>query len=140
MRKLRTRTPPPETWDAEDIMAHLSCDKTTAKKIMEDCRRHHGINGYGAVEKHLLLDFINEKQREERERQARYNADIAAAESLATLKEQVKTLKEQVSVLREADASSSADARKARTQSLIANFISAISLAIAVIALVLKLN
>lgn len=133
MRKLRTGTPPPETWDAEDIMAHLSCDKTTAKKIMEDCRRHHGINGYGAVEKHLLLDFINEKQREERERQARYNADIAAAESLATLKEQVKTLKEMCD-------SSSADARKARTQSLIANFISAISLAIAVIALVLKLN
>lgn len=133
MRKLRTGTPPPETWDAEDIMAHLSCDKTTAKKIMEDCRRHHGINGYGAVEKHLLLDFINEKQREERERQARYNADIAAAESLATLKEQVKTLKEMCD-------SSSADACKARTQSLIANFISAISLAIAVIALVLKLN
>lgn len=140
MRKLRTRTPQPEEWDVADIMVHLSCDETKAKKIMEDCRSRHGIKGYGAIEKHLILDFINEKQREEREREARYNADIATAKSLAVLKEQVKTLNEQVSVLRESNASSSADDRKARTQSLVANFISGISIAIAILALVLKLS
>lgn len=140
MRKLRTGTPQPEEWDVADIMAHLGCDETKAKKIMEDCRSRHGIKGYGAIEKHLILDFINEKQREEREREARYNADIATAKSLAVLKEQVKTLNEQVSVLRESNASSSADARKARTQSLVANFISGISIAIAILALVLKLG
>ncbi len=139
MRSLRTETPPPEKWGAEDIMAHLSCDETTANRIMEDCRSKHGIKGYGAIEKHLILDFINEKQREEREREARYNADIAAARQVAVLEEQVKTLKEQVSVLWDSSVASSADARKARTQSLIANFISGISIAIAILALILKL-
>ena len=100
---------------------------------MEDCRKKHQIRGYGAIEKHLILEFIEDKQREEREREARYKADIATAESFAVLKEQVRTLKEMCD-------SSSADAHKARTQSLIANFISGISIAIAILALVLKLN
>lgn len=138
MRNLRTDPPPPEKWDVEDIMAHFSCDEQTANKIMEECRSRHGNSGYGAIEKHLILDYINEKQRIEREREARYNADIATAKSFAVLKEQVNTLKEQVSVLRETNMSSAADARKARTQSLIANFISGISIAIAILALVLK--
>lgn len=133
MRNLRTGSPPPEMWEEVDIMAHLSCDKTTAEKIMEDFRRKHQIRGYGAIEKHLILEFIEEKQREEREREARYKADIAAAESFAVLKEQVKTLQKMCD-------SSSADSHKARTQSLIANFISGISIAIAILALVLKLN
>lgn len=100
---------------------------------MDNCRKQHNIKGNGAIEKHLILDFINQKQREEREREARYNSDIANAESIAVLKEQV-------SILREANASSSAEARKAHTQALIANIISFFSLAIAIIALVLKLN
>lgn len=133
MKNLRTGTPPPEMWEEADIMAYLSCDETTAKRIMGNCRRKHQIGGYGAVEKHLILEFIEGKQREEREREARYKADIATAESFAILKVQVRTLKEMCN-------SSSADARKARTQSLIANFISGISIAIAILALVLKLN
>ncbi len=133
MRNLRTGTPSLEEWEVEDVMAHLSCDETTAKRIMEDCRRKYQIGGYGAIEKHLILEFIEEKQREEREREARHKADIATAESLATLKEQVRTLRDMCD-------SSSADARKAHTQSLIANFISGISIAIAILALVLKLN
>lgn len=100
---------------------------------MEDCRNKHGIKGYGAIEKHLILDFIEDKQRIEREREARYNADIATAESFATLKEQVKVLQKMCD-------SSSDDARKARIQSIVSNFISGISIAIAILALVLKLN
>lgn len=139
MRKIRTGSPEPEElWTEADIMAHLSCDEQTAKSIMKEFKSRHEIEGYGAVEKHLILDFINEKQREEREHEARYNANIATARQVAVLEEQVKTLKEQIAVLRESGESSSADARKARTQSLVANFISAFSLAIAVIALVLK--
>lgn len=133
MRKLRTSSPLPEEWDVGDIMAHLSCDATTANRIMEDCRNKHGIKGYGAIEKHLILDFIEDKQRIEREREARYNADIATAESFATLKEQVKVLQKMCD-------SSSDDARKARIQSIVSNFISGISIAIAILALVLKLN
>ena len=98
---------------------------------MEGCRNKNGIKGYGAIEKHLILDFINEKQREEREREARYSADIATARQLSTLEEQVRTLKEMCK-------SSSADARKAHIQSIIANFVSFISMAVAIIALVLE--
>ncbi len=125
MRTLRTETPPSEEWTEDDIMAHLGCDKPTAEKIMEDCRKRHGLTGYGAIEKHLILDFINEKQRAEREREARYNADISAARQVAVLEEQVRTLQKMCE-------SSSDDARKAR-------FISGISIAVAVIALVLQL-
>lgn len=131
MKNFRTDSPPPEMWEEEDVMAHLGCDETTAKRIMKECRKQNGIGGYGAIEKHLILEFIEDKQREQREREARHNADIATAESLAVLKEQVNTLKEMY-------RSSSDDARKARTHSLIANFISGISIAIAIIALVLK--
>lgn len=131
MRKLRTGTPSPEMWDVEDIMAHLSCDKTTAETLMKECRNHNQIDGYGAIEKHLILDFINEKQRNEREREARHNADIATTRQVAVLEEQIKTLQKLFD-------SSSADARKAHIQSLIANFISGISIAIAIIALVLN--
>lgn len=101
MIKLRTATPLPEMWEAEQVMAHLNCDKTTAENIMKECRQQNGLTGYGAIEKSILLDFINEKQRIEREREARYNADLAAAETSATLKEQVRTLKEQINVLKD---------------------------------------
>jgi len=131
MRKLRTGAPQSEKWNAEDIMAYLGCDETKANEIMKECRSRHGIKGYGAIEKHLILDFINEKQRAEREREARYNADIDTTRQVAVLEEQVRTLREMC-------VSSSADAGKARTQSLIANFISGISIAIAILALVLN--
>ena len=97
MRAYRTDAPQIEMWTEEEVMAHLSCDKPTAKRIMEECR----IRRYGSIEKHLILDFINEKQRIEQERQARYNADIAAARQAAVLEEQVKALKEQTRALKE---------------------------------------
>nr|DAN03809.1 MAG TPA: hypothetical protein [Caudoviricetes sp.] len=140
MRKLRTGKPQPVIeWVEADIMAHLGCDQTKAKEIMKECRSKYDLSGYGAIERHYILDFINEKQRVEREREARYNADIAVTRQVAVLKEQVRTLKTQNQTLQSMCESSSADARKARTQSLVANFISGISLVIAVLALVLKL-
>lgn len=145
MRKTRTWQPQPEMWEEADIKAYLNCDNAKAKEIMKEYHKQNG-GRYGAVEKHLILDFINEKQRIEREREARYNADIAAARQVTALEEQVKALKEQsasfkeqISVLRESNEASSDDARKARTQSLVANFISGISAAIALVALVLGL-
>ena len=101
MRAYRTDAPQIEMWNEEEVMAHLSCDKPTAKRIMEECRIRHRIRGYGSIEKHLILDFINEKQRIEQERQARYNADIAATRQAAVLEEQVKALKEQTRALKE---------------------------------------
>lgn len=58
MRNLRTGSPPPEKWEVEDIIAHLSCDETTASEIMKECRSRHGIKDYGAIEKHLILDLL----------------------------------------------------------------------------------
>lgn len=118
-------------WDVDDIMVFLGCDNTKAEEIMKECRIRNGIKGYGAIEKHLILDFINEKQRQQREREARHAADIATARQTAVLEEQIRTLQKMCD-------SSSSDARKARMQSMIANFISLISAAIAIIALVLK--
>lgn len=140
MKEIRTGTPPPDRWGVDDIMAYLSCERTTAESIMEEYHNKRTGGGYGAVDKHLILGFIEEKQRQEREREARYKADLATAESFAVLKEQVKTLRAQNITLREMCDSSSAEARKARTQSMIANFISGISVAIAILALVLNLN
>lgn len=131
MRVLRKGTPAPEMWDEQDVMVYLGCDMHKAEEIMKECRKENNLNGYGAIEKHLILDFINEKQRIEREREARYNADIATVKSITMLKEQVRTLEKMCN-------SSSADAAKARTQALISNFISGISIAIAIIALILK--
>lgn len=148
-----------EMWDASDIMAHLKCDTTTAEGLMKEYRNRHGIKGDRSIEKHLILDFINEKQRAEREREARHQSDLSNMEISATLKEQVKTLKDQVKTLREQHTelarqvealrdqnstlkeicrSSSEDAGKARIQSVVANVLSILSIAIAIISLVLK--
>ena len=112
-------------------MAYLGRDETKANEIMENCRKANGIQGYGPIEKHLILDFINEKQRAEREREARHNADLATVRQLTAIEEQVK-------ILREMCKSSSEDARRARTQALVANFISGIAAAISIVALILK--
>lgn len=103
-----------------------------AKQMLNE---YHSVNGggYGEVEKHLILDFINEKQRIEREREAKYQADLAYVETTTILKEQVRVLKEQIK-------STSDDARKAHTQSMIANFISMFSIVVAVIALLMQLK
>lgn len=132
MRKLRTGTPQPEGWEEADIMSYLNCNKQQVIDIMKKVRRPEGLSGYGAVLKEDVLSYLCEREREAREREARYLADLANAEMSATFKEQIKALQ------RLCD-SSAEDARKARTQSLVANFISGISIAIAVLALVLKL-
>lgn len=132
MRELRTESSqPPVEWGWEEIMNHLNCSEMAAKELLDDYHRSVNDGRYGPVEKHLILDFINQKQREEREREARHQANIAAAETAATLKEQVKTLKEMC-------ISASAEARKSYIQSIISNFIAGISIVIALLALVLK--
>lgn len=145
MRKLRTGTPASEEWDKEDVASYLNCDIKTAEKIMGECFRSKNMKRYGFIEKEVLLNFINEKQRIEREREARYNADIAITRQVTALEEQVKSLKEQnislnkqTAILNEMYHSSSQEARKAYIQSLAANIISAISIAVAIIALVLN--
>lgn len=139
MRPLRTGTPTiKEVWDVSDIMNYLKCDKMKAKKLFEDYHAENG-GGYGKVEKALILDYIERKQREEREREARYQSDLSNVESIAILKEQVKTLKEQIVVLRESSASSSKDAQKARISSYVSNAIAIASLIVAVISILLKI-
>lgn len=138
MRAIRTGTPTiKEVWDVSDIMNHLKCDEMKAKKLFDDYHAENG-GGYGKVEKALMLDYIERKQREEREREARYQSDLSNVESIAILKEQVKTLKEQVVVLRESSASSSKDAQKARIASYVSNAIAIASLIVAVISILLK--
>lgn len=130
MRPLRTGTPTiKEVWGVSDIMNYLKCEEMKAKKLFEDYHAENG--GYGKVEKALMLDYIERKQREEREREARYQSDLSNVESIAVLKEQVKTLKEMCK-------SSSEDAQKARIASYVANAIAIASLIVAVISILLK--
>lgn len=139
MGKIRTGTPTTkEYWDVAEIMNHLKCDEMRAKQIFEDYHRENG-GGYGPVEKALMLDYIERKQREEREREARYKSDLANVEVAATLKEQVKALQQQVDVLRESAASSSKDAQKARIASYISNAIAIASLIVAILSIVIKI-
>lgn len=129
MRKIRDYEPPTEVWDTDEVMAHLNCTQQIAIDIMDECRQKKSLDGYGPIEKKIFLDFIEETQRLERERDARYRADIATAESFAVLKEQVKTLQKMLD-------STSEDARKARIQAIIANGIAIASLVAALITLV----
>lgn len=131
MRAIRTGTPPKkEKWDVADIMNYLKCDEMKARKLLVDCLKENG-GGYGPIDKAVMLDYIERKQREEREREARHQSDLSNVESIAVLKEQVKTLKELC-------VSSSEDARKARTSSLVSNAIAIASLLVAVISILLK--
>lgn len=138
MRRLRKGFPESEYWEAEDLAHYLNCSIEQAEKYMKDYHKEKRTCRYGAIEKALILDYVEQKQREQREREARHLSDIANAEKTAILKEQVKTFKEQVNTLKEMYAASSEDARKARLHSFAANCIAIISLAVAIVALVLK--
>lgn len=92
MLKLRTGTPAPEKWRADQLAEHLKIDIKMAKKYFEDYHRANG-GGYGPIEKELILAYVNEKQREEREREARHQSDLANVESITYLKDQVKIAK-----------------------------------------------
>lgn len=137
-------------WGEAEIMNHLKCDKEMAKRILGDYHSDNG--GYGKVEKAIMLDYIENWQRHEREREARYKSDLANVETATALKEQVKVLREQVRtlneqttamreqivVLRESSASSGKDAQKARIASYISNAIAVASLIVSVISILLK--
>lgn len=137
MKNFRSEPIPKQYWDVEDLMTNLNYSEMKARKTLEDYHQFKGDNRYGPVERELLLEYINQRQRIEREREAKHQADLAAVETITILKEQVKALKGQTSTLQKMCDSSSEDARKARTQSLIANFISGISIVIAIIALII---
>ncbi len=152
MRKLRTGSPEPsEEWNWAEIMNHLNCTEMKARQILDDYHNEKK-DGYGAVEKHLILDFIETKQREEREREARYKSDLANVEIATTLKIQVETLKEQVKLLREqvdtlnsqldiledSSQTSAEESRKARYYAKVSNFIAFVSMTVAVISLIFK--
>lgn len=140
MRPLRTGAPTiTEEWGEPEIMNYLNCDKEMAKRILDDYHKSAG-GGYGPVEKALILDYIERKQREEREREARHQSDLANIESITILKEQVKTLKEQVAALRESASSSSVDAQKARIASYTSNAIAIASLVVAIISVLARMS
>lgn len=123
-----------ELWNANDLAAHLHCDKTKAEALMKECRQKNNLIGYCDIEKNLLLDFIEQKQRAEREREARHQADIATAESFAVLKEQVSTLKEivaeqrrKIELLDKMATSSSREAKSARRIAILAAILGAVA-------------
>lgn len=121
-----------EMWGEAEVINHLKCDEMKAKQILDEVRAACRISGYGLVEKERIIEYLAEKERLQREREARYNADIATAESIAVLKEQVKTLKE-------SSAASSEDAKKARIQSYVSNAIAIGAFVVALIALITNL-
>lgn len=119
--------PTVDLWDVNEVMNYLKCDEMKAKKIMDDY--HHENRGYGPVEKALILDYIERKQRENREREVRYQSDLANVKTHATLEEQVK-------ILREMSKETSEDARKARCIAMVSNVIAVCSLIVAILAIV----
>lgn len=125
-----------------------------AEKIFENYHRENCTGRYGEVEKALILDYVELKQREQRERESRHQSDLANIERTSVLKEQVKVLKEQVSVLRDqfyelkeqvsvqkaVAASNSKDTKRANRYSFIAIVISALSLIATITIELAKLN
>lgn len=139
MIKLRKGSPAKEYWEAEDLANFKNINLMAAKKHFEDYHKEYG-GGYGPIEKALILDYVERKQLEQREREARHQSDLSNIERTAVLKEQVKTMKEQVKALNEQvktlnEMSLSSD-RRAR----IANLIAWLSLIISFITLLLKLQ
>lgn len=137
MGTLRNAVPPEEKWNAAKLAEHLKIDIKMAKAYFKQYHDQYG-GGYGDIEKTLILDFVNQKQREEREREARYQSDLANVESTATLKEQVKTLQKQVVVLNDLNASSDRRARSSNMLAVLSLIIATCALAVAIIDCCLK--
>lgn len=117
---------------------------------MDECRRANNIKGYGSIDASLIIDYVNEKERLNREREARHKADIAAAEIAATLKVQVATLEDKLQRLSQELASLRAEniqrdcenakaASKADFRARVANIFAGISTIAAIVALVFSL-
>lgn len=137
MRVLRKASPVDEYWEPEDLAKHLGCDLEKAKKIMDKYHKERKTGRYGGVEKALILDYIEQKQREQREREMRHQSELSNIERTAVLKEQVKTLKEQANTLKEQVKAIEAMSRSSDNKAMIANIIAFASLAVAVIAICL---
>ena len=124
MRPIRTCQPAPQTeeWGWQEIMNHLKCSEMKAKEIFKAVCELHNVQGYqDTVPKEWVIDYLNEKDRIQREREARYNADIATTKQIAVLEEQVKTLKEM-------SASSNRQSVRANIIAIVAIFVSAVAL------------
>ena len=132
MRPIRTGppTPQPEEWSLQEIMNYLKCSEMKANEIFKTVCKLHNVQGnYNTVPKEWVIDYLNEKDRIQREREARYNADIATTKQIAVLEEQVRTLKEMY-------ASSSRDAHKAWLVSVAAVIIAFFTLLIELLNLI----
>lgn len=101
MRKIRKGIPPEETWDVDEIMQHLNCDKMKARKVLDDVHNDIRDNHYGPLPKAVILDYLERKEKEEEEREAKINAITSISESVGVLREQVEHAREQVAVARE---------------------------------------
>lgn len=124
MRPIRTGHPAPQTeeWGWQEIMNHLKCSEMKAKEIFKAVCKLHDVQGYhNTVSKEWVIDYLNEKDRIQREREARYNADIATAKQIAVLEEQVRMLKEM-------SASSDRQAARANVIAIVAIIISVVAL------------
>lgn len=130
MRPIRTGEPTPETerWGVPEIMDYSKCDEMKTMEILDAICKQHNANGYNGVPKQWVIDYLDERDRKQREREARYQSDLANAESIAVLKEQAETLKQQVRELRQYSASTSRQAATANWIALVAVIVAAISL------------
>lgn len=144
--RLREGNPQPiEEWDYEEIMTNLNYTEMNAKALLDEIHRHLNDHRYGPLDKEIILSYIAQKERNEREREARHQADVATVESVSVLKEQVKTLQAQIQALKEQDTTfnkqvdilramaeaSSKDAVKNRYIAVLGLALSAVSIAFA---------
>ena len=108
MRQIEGNPQPIEYWDYEEVMINLNYTEMKAKALLEEIHRQLNDHRYGPLDKEIILSYIAQKERNEREREARHQSDLANVESVTILKEQVKTLREQVQVLNQQAAISKA--------------------------------
>lgn len=60
-----------EMWGEAEVINHLKCDEMKAKQILDEVRAACRISGYGLVEKERIIEYLAEKERLQREREAR---------------------------------------------------------------------
>ena len=110
-----------------------------ARKVLDDVHNDISDNHYGPLPKAVILDYLERKEKEEKEREAKINAITSISESVDILRQQNKILREQVETIKADSLAAKRKAKSATAISIISLSISGAMMLIALITLLLKL-
>ena len=96
MIKLRKGTPSEPEWSPEDLAKHFKIDIMDAKKHFKNYHRAHNNKCYDdtPIPKHLIIEFVENFNKEEEEKSARHLAALATVEQTEILRNQVRELQD----------------------------------------------